>query len=646
MSLERVDNFESSANHAAFSAWAREYDHQPNPLLSLEERYLNRVLPSAGGKDVLDAGCGTGRWLRRLADKSPRSLYGVDSSADMLAVARRACVSKTMLIMAQLPTLPLISNSIDLAICSFALSYIPDVGAFAQQLRRVLRADGELLITDMHPDTAATFGWKRSFDVSGAHFDLLTHYMSLEAIQHAFEEYGFQVAALYQPTFGKPEVPIFIRGGKEASYQDTGGCPAVYILHLRSAINATRSDFRLKNTKIVIGKQEVDSGEISVSDERVASFISGGGRPSPDVSLDLSGYTLFPGLINAHDHLEFGLFPRLGRPPYKNATEWARDIQGTFAPIIKMYTAVPRDVRLWWGALRNLLCGVTTVCHHNPADPVLRTANFPLHVVADFDWAHSLAFSNDLLETHHNSVPSRPFIVHACEGLDEEARTEFAQLLEMNVVDDRTVLVHGLAMTSEEINKLNLCGASIITCPSSNQFLFSKAPSFEQLMKVNRLAIGSDSPLTADGDLLDEISFCRDALQLSPETIFDLVSSSPASILRLSIDAGDIRPGAPADLFAVRSSAVSPAQHLVSLSWHDVELVIVGGVVRLASDELFERLPASLRSRLEPLSIDGVIRWIDAPVASLFESAAKVLGAENVSINGRRILLPGLTTVN
>ena len=88
-----------------------------------------------------------------------------------------------------------------------------------------------------------------------------------------------------------------------------------------------------------------------------------------------------PGLINAHDHLEFALFPRLGNPPYRNYVEWGDDIHNRFPEVIAKHRAVPKDVRLWWGGIRNLLCGVTTVCHHDRLWPVLFAPEFPVTVL-------------------------------------------------------------------------------------------------------------------------------------------------------------------------------------------------------------------------------------------------------------------------
>src|SRR6476620_699234 len=51
--------------------------------------------------------------------------------------------------------------------------------------------------------------------------------------------------------------------------------------------------------------------------------------------IDLDGYTIFPGLINAHDHLELNHYPRSKfRERYDNASEWSRDMNAhlNFSP--------------------------------------------------------------------------------------------------------------------------------------------------------------------------------------------------------------------------------------------------------------------------------------------------------------------------
>lgn len=389
--------------------------------------------------------------------------------------------------------------------------------------------------------------------------------------------------------------------------------------------------------KTIEASIEVAAGRIRHIRNQSAPF-----TPSRLVSerIDLTGFLLMPGLINAHDHLHFALFPRLANPPYQNYVDWGEDIHCAFPEIIALHKAVPRNVRLRWGGIRNLLCGVTTVCHHDPLWPELQRDSFPIQVLQQYGWAHSPALGGDLLTARAATPDNCPFIIHACEGVDAIARIELWQLDRLGLLDAKVVLVHALALDRRGISLIRRREASIIICPSSNDLLFGRTPDFPAISGVQKLALGNDSPLTAVGDLLDEVRFATHACNISPQAAYGMVTEAAAVILRLLNAEGSITESGAADLIAVRDRGDSPAKTLQSLAAADVEFVMVHGRVQLASEAILERLPASAGRGLEPLCVDGITRWLRAPVARLIEQAEEVLGHGNVRLGGKPISVP------
>ncbi len=154
-------------------------------------------------------------------------------------------------------------------------------------------------------------------------------------------------------------------------------------------------------------------------------------------------------------------------------------------------------------------------------------------------------------------------------------------------------------------------------------------------MRVLPFALGSDSPLTSAGDLLDEIRTAQ-TTGVSPAKIYDLVTSSSARVLGLSEGEGAIRPRAMADLVAIPDRGLSPAEALANATYRDVELVITGGEIKLVSQQMRARFAESQVNHLSPIRIEDTVRWIAAPVEELLAATESVLGTD-IRLGGKRV---------
>jgi len=624
----------------AYALIAQHYDEQLNPLLALEERIVAPLLPSVAGKCVLDVGCGTGRWLARLAEHGPRAMWGVDASSEMLRLAALKLGDAAVLSVAQGSDLPIATGAANVVICSFIASYIEDIAAFAREVRRVCAPGATVLLTDLHPETARKLGWKRAFRSGAQEVVLRTWLHSREDLVHLFRKEGFAVELELGVEFGTPEKSIFEAAGKANEFDRASGEPALLVLGFSPRARVTSARGKVNSLRITGARVALDActsaeSTVDVRGDHIESVhTSDRSDVRADHVLDLSGYLLLPGLINAHDHLEFALFPRLGNGVYANAHEWALDIYRPEDEPICSHRLIDKSIRLSWGGIRNLLSGVTTVCNHNEYAPVFDD-HFPVRVLRQYGWAHSLAFEDDILSRAEALSSDAPFFVHLGEGTDAEAEAELWELDRRGLLNRRTVLVHGLAIGHKGLELVRSRRAAIVWCPSSNQFLFGRTLDRQFIQACPSIALGSDSPLTSAGDLLDEIRTAQNC-GVSAAKIYDLVTSSSARVLGLSEGEGAIRPRGMADLVAIPDRGFPPAEALANANYADIELVIAGGEVKLVSERMKSRLDGSQSRHLSAIRVEDNVRWIAAPVDELLAAAESVLGSD-IRLGGKRI---------
>ena len=299
---------------------------------------------------------------------------------------------------------------------------------------------------------------------------------------------------------------------------------------------------------------------------------------------------LHPGLINAHDHLRLNHFGRLGRGPYANAYDWATDIQKRHRAIIAAGRTVPRRAALLWGAWKNLLAGVTTVVHHDSWEPDFEH-NFPLHV-ARIPFADSLGMTPKL--TH---PPDGPFALHLAEGMDTAAAEELRTAADLGLLDARLLAVHVVGADADGIARMRDSGGAVLWCPTSNRFLFGRTTPAALLANGIDVLLGTDSLLTGDGDLLDELRAVR-GVALTDARLLDAVGELAARRLGLAAPSLDV--GARADLVIAR-------RPLLDASAADIALVMVAGALRVLDPAL---LPQASMTGGQLFTHKGMCRWI------------------------------------
>lgn len=327
-------------------------------------------------------------------------------------------------------------------------------------------------------------------------------------------------------------------------------------------------------------------GILGVFDETLSYNITAAKKKKAKTFSIGNDYYVYPGLINAHDHLLGNYFPRVGKGPYLNWLPWDNDLKA--AKIYQERGKLTNYEIYFLACLKHLISGVTWVSDHIPHSVNEKyLGHLPINVIDKYTLAHEcssydLNWGDPIPEHTLAKKENIPFITHIEEGFDEEAKKGVEYLKEWGILDDYTVMIHGVALSEEDIKDIAKAKAHLVWCPGSNVFMYNETADIKSWLKnqVN-VSLGTDSPMSGSMNLLDEIQYadyCYKKMygqNLDPRIVFSMVTKNPAKAFR--IPAGTLSEGAPANFTVVKKIDNNPYENLKKIKLRDIALVVVNG---------------------------------------------------------------------
>ena len=134
-----------------YNRLAKIYDRRWRAYVSRTLDFFQAWLELSGTETVLDIACGTGELERRLLREHPaQQIWGVDLSEQMLAIAQDKLhpFPTVSLHRANVSALPFDDHQFDVVVSASAFHYFEDPSLALQEMKRVLKPDGRLVILD------------------------------------------------------------------------------------------------------------------------------------------------------------------------------------------------------------------------------------------------------------------------------------------------------------------------------------------------------------------------------------------------------------------------------------------------------------------------------------------------------------------
>jgi cytosine/adenosine deaminase-related metal-dependent hydrolase len=401
---------------------------------------------------------------------------------------------------------------------------------------------------------------------------------------------------------------------------------------------------------------KIDPGYVVVEGTTIAEV-----RPTEPsgVTVHETDGVILPGLIDLHGHPEFNVFAAWEPPKtYVNRYAWrgSDEYKAVLRAPWERLTAKPSlltDLTRYAEA-RALVGGVTAIQgasadYADPTEALVR--NVDLNIFGRQSARSRVDLDGRLLQARAqlraaiDSGEVTAFYIHLAEGQasNERSRAEFTKLENAGLLTAATVIIHGTALTDDQLGRLKDAGGKLVWSPQSNLRLYGETtPAVRALELGIPMGLGADWLPSGSPSLLAELKVARERLvqqgvHLSEEALsrklVRMVTADAAAIAGFTDKLGHLAAGRPADVTVLERSFEDPWRNVVEAEPSWVELVMIDGFLVYGRADWMDALAPNPE-------LEAVIAW-GKPMKLDTSFAVRASGAAPVRLADLRERLLG-----
>ena len=409
----------------------------------------------------------------------------------------------------------------------------------------------------------------------------------------------------------------------------------------------------------------LNQGNVMIRDGMISGVWSDAGTIPSGVDLtnvpiiETNG-TIYPGLIDLHNHMHYNHIPlwdfevhlnenqKSAEGGYTNRGQWGDNWD--YGPSITWNKGNVQNNNRWGMATEQMkyaevqaIAGGVTAVQGSPSgndawDSTL-SRNVELYnfgqdnilTCAVCEWYKS-SYNSEGKIADFNDGDLEAWFIHLSEGVDQTSRDEFDLLNSKGLLAQPTVVIHGTALTASQFGQMAAVGSNLVWSPLSNLLLYGNTTDVRAADNAGvKISLAPDWGPSGSKSSLHELKVAdlwnREVMNdyFTNYELAEMVTSNPAAAAKWDPFVGKVKSGLVADLVVIDTFHDDPYRNLIESIDADVRLTLVQGKALFGAEDIMTALKGD---DWEPIQGGGVSKVVDVTSTSVVDGSQSFASIE------------------